>query len=450
MKKGFIDVHERLPLLQNIPLSLQHLFAMFGATVLVPILTGLDPSIALLTSGLGTLIFILCTKGQIPGYLGSSFAFIVPIIYAGQTWGTEAALAGGMAAGLVYVLVALVIRRIGTEWLEKLLSPVVVGSVIIVIGMGLAGTALDMAGLLPGEDGGAASLFMSREVWVALFTLAVAIVASVFFKGFLGVIPVLLGIVAGYLLSLILGLVDLTVVQEAKWFAIPNFTSPLGLMFQDTAAVLPAMVLIAPVAIVTLSEHIGDVLVLSNIVGRQYFKEPGLHRSLLGDGIATIAASLLGGPPNTTYGENVGVLAITRVYSVWVTGGAAVMAIGLAFVQKVGVLIQTIPQPVMGGICILLFGIIASSGLRMLVQSGVDYGNNRNLIISSVILVLGIGGGAVSIGSFTLQGMSLAAIVGVLLNLILPGSDGAGEEERVVEEEGAFRGSPAQNPAGGR
>lgn len=449
MKKDFIDVNERLPLVQNIPLSLQHLFAMFGATVLVPILTGLDPSVALFTSGLGTLIFILCTKGQIPAYLGSSFAYIVPIIYASQTWGTEAALAGGLAAGLVYVLVALVIMRIGTEWLEKVLSPVVVGSIIIVIGMGLAGTALDMAGLLPGEDG-AASLILSREVWVALFTLAVAIVASVFFKGFLGVIPILIGIGAGYILSLILGLVDLTLVQEAKWFAIPTFTSPLGLMFRDPGAVLPAMVLIAPVAIVTISEHIGDVLVLSNIVGRKFFKEPGLHRSLLGDGIATAAACLLGGPPNTTYGENVGVLAITRVYSVWVTGGAALMAVALAFVQKVGALIQTIPQPVMGGICILLFGIISSSGLRMLVQSGIDYGKNRNLIISSVILVLGIGGGAISIGSFTLQGMSLAAIVGVLLNLILPGSDGAGEEERVVEEEGAFRGSPAQNPAGGR
>jgi len=449
MKKDFIDVNERLPLVQNIPLSLQHLFAMFGATVLVPILTGLDPSVALFTSGLGTLIFILCTKGQIPAYLGSSFAYIVPIIYASQTWGTEAALAGGLAAGLVYVLVALVIMRIETEWLEKVLSPVVVGSIIIVIGMGLAGTALDMAGLLPGEDG-AASLILSREVWVALFTLAVAIVASVFFKGFLGVIPILIGIGAGYILSLILGLVDLTLVQEAKWFAIPTFTSPLGLMFRDPGAVLPAMVLIAPVAIVTISEHIGDVLVLSNIVGRKFFKEPGLHRSLLGDGIATAAACLLGGPPNTTYGENVGVLAITRVYSVWVTGGAALMAVALAFVQKVGALIQTIPQPVMGGICILLFGIISSSGLRMLVQSGIDYGKNRNLIISSVILVLGIGGGAISIGSFTLQGMSLAAIVGVILNLILPGRDVMGEEEEEADRGGALTENAAQSPAGGR
>jgi len=217
MKKGFVDVNERLPLVQSLPLSLQHLFAMFGATVLVPILTGLDPAIALLTSGLGTLIFILCTKAQIPAYLGSSFAFIAPIIYAREVWGPEAALAGGLAAGLVYVLVALVIMRIGTGWLERLLSPVVVGSVIIVIGMGLAGTALDMAGLLPGEDGGAASLFLSPEVWVALVTLGVTIVVSIFFKGFLGVIPVLIGIVAGYILSLTLGLLPQKSGLATKW-----------------------------------------------------------------------------------------------------------------------------------------------------------------------------------------------------------------------------------------
>jgi len=233
--------------------------------------------------------------------------------------------------------------------------------------------------------------------------------------------------VAGYVLSLALNLIDLTPVQEASWFALPNFTSPLGLLLNNPKAALPAMVLMAPVAIVTLAEHIGDILVLSNVVGRPYIKEPGLHRSILGDGIATAVASFFGGPPNTTYGENVGVLAITRVYSVWITGGAAVLAIMLGFVQKVGALIQTIPAPVMGGISILLFGIIASSGLRMLVQSGIDYSQKRNLVISSVILVLGIGGGAISIGSFALHGMPLATVIGVLLNLILPGEGGLAE-----------------------
>ncbi|NLJ34379.1 MAG: uracil permease [Firmicutes bacterium] len=427
MEKNYVDVQERLPLLKSIPLSVQHLFAMFGATVLVPMLTGLDPAIALFTSGIGTLIFILVTKAQIPAYLGSSFAFIASIMYAVKTWGYEAALAGAFAAGLVYILVSLVIMWLGTGWIERLLSPVVVGSVIIVIGLGLAETALDMAGLLPGEGGEIINIFSSPEVWVSLFTLAVAIVVSIFFKGFLGVIPVLIGIVAGYVLSLALNLIDLTPVQEASWFALPNFTSPLGLLLNNPKAALPAMVLMAPVAIVTLAEHIGDILVLSNVVGRPYIKEPGLHRSILGDGIATAVASFFGGPPNTTYGENVGVLAITRVYSVWITGGAAVLAIMLGFVQKVGALIQTIPAPVMGGISILLFGIIASSGLRMLVQSGIDYSQKRNLVISSVILVLGIGGGAISIGSFALHGMPLATVIGVLLNLILPGEGGLAE-----------------------
>ncbi|MGI6576210.1 MAG: uracil permease [bacterium] len=448
MKNGFVDVNERLPFTKSFPLSLQHLFAMFGATVLVPFYTDLNPSIALLTSGLGTLLFILITGGKVPAYLGSSFAFITPLIVARQTWGTEAALAGAFAAGLVYVLVSLLITKIGTSWLNRLLSPVVIGSVIIVIGMGLAGSALNMAGLLPNAEGESARFLASREVWVSLFTLTVAIIASVFLKGFLGVIPILLGIIAGYLFAFSLGLVDLTLVSEAKWFALPNFTSPLGLLFTNPGAVVPAMVLMAPVAIVTLAEHVGDVLVLSNIVGRKYINDPGLHRTILGDGIATAVASLLGGPPNTTYGENVGVLAITRVYSIWVIGGTAVLAILMAFVQKIGALIQTIPVPVMGGISILLFGIIASSGLRMLVQSGIDYSQKRNLVISSVILVLGIGGGSISFGTFTLHGMSLAAIVGVLLNLFLPGEDVQEEIVTAEVEETIIKDNPLGNPAG--
>ncbi|MGB9826730.1 MAG: solute carrier family 23 protein, partial [Desulfofundulus sp.] len=358
----------------------QHLFAMFGATILVPILTGLNPSLALLGSGVGTFTYIICTKGKIPAYLGSSFAFIVPIIVASKYYGVQAALGGGVVAGLVYVAVAAVIHKAGTAWIDRFLPPVVVGSVVIVIGLALARTAVDMAGLLP-KDGQAINLLTSRDVWTAMFTLAVAIVASAYFKGLLNVIPVLIGIVAGYIFALTQGLVDLTPVLEAKWFALPPFVTP---RFS-----LPAILLIAPVAVVSITEHIGHLLVTNNIVGRDFTKDPGLDRSILGDGLATSLASLFGGPPNTTYGENIGVMAITRVYSVWVIGWAAAIAVVLSFVQKLGVAIQTIPTPVLGGISILLFGTIAAAGVRMLVESQVDFSETRNLILASVILVIG-------------------------------------------------------------
>lgn len=402
-----IDVHERLPLFQMVPLGLQHLFAMFGATVLVPILTGLSPAVALFTSGTGTLLFILITQGKVPSYLGSSFAFIAPIIAVANSHGIPYALGGGVIVGLIYSVVALLIERVGVGWLERLLPPVVIGSVIIVIGLGLAPTAVNMAGLT-GDNISLANI----TVQISLVTLVVTVIGSVVFKGFLAVIPILVGIVVGYIFAVLRGAVDFTVVQEAAWFGIPNFVFP---KFSWSA-----ISMIAPVALVTIAEHLGDVLVLSNITGHDFYKKPGLSRTLLGDGLASSWASLWGGPPNTTYSENVGVMAITKVYSVWIIGLAAVFAILLSFIPKAEALISTIPEAVMGGVSMVLFGVIASSGLRTLVKSGIDYSNKRNLIISSVILTLGIGGAGISAGAFRIEGMALATVVGILLNLFLP------------------------------
>lgn len=414
MEQVRVDVHERLPLLQTILLGLQHLFAMFGATVLVPLLVNqgsgtiaIPPAVALLTSGVGTWLFMLVTGGKVPAYLGSSFAFIAPLTLVSATYGPRYAMGGVFASGLLCIGIALVVKFIGTDWLDKILPPVVVGSVIIVIGLGLAPTAVEMAGLANPQ----ASL-ADPNVRVSLFTLAVAVIASIFFKGFIAVVPVLTGVVAGYIFAIFNGVVDFQPVIEAAWFAIPKGHVP--------AFSWEAMMVIVPVSFVTIAEHLGDIMVLNRVVGRNFFKDPGLHRTLLGDGVAEAVAGLLGGPPSTTYGENIGVMAITKVYSVWVIAAAATLAIILSFVEKFAALIQTIPSSVMGGISIMLFGVIASSGLRTLVESGIDYSNKRNLIISSVILVLGIGGATVGMGRFQLQGMALATVVGIILNLVLP------------------------------
>lgn len=424
-----VRVSDRPPVVQMIPLGLQHLFAMFGATVLVPILTGLDPSVALLTSGLGTLLFIAITGGQVPAYLGSSFAFIAPIVAVSAAWGPAYALGGAVAVGLLYAAVALVIRLVGVGWLDRVLPPVLVGSLIVVIGMGLAPTGVEMAGLAKEHVS-----LMDTDVQIALFTLLAAVLAASFLKGFLAAIPILIGIVAGYLFALLRGAVDLSVVREAAWIGLPNFTAPVFSW--------PAIAAFLPVASVTLAEHLGDVLVLSRVVGRDFYKKPGLHRTILGDGLATSLAGLLGGPPNTTYGENIGVMAITKVYSVWVVGLAAVFATALAFVPKLGAVIQSVPAPVMGGVTIMLFGVIASSGIRTLVESGIDFSQTRNLMISSVVLVLGIGGATIG----NLGGMGLAALVGIILNLLLPMPAKAG----AAEEEAAVPGKvPAQEAAKG-
>lgn len=424
--RAVYDVHEVPPLAQMIPLSVQHLFAMFGATVLVPILTGMNPSLALLTSGLGTLLFQLFTRGKVPAYLGSSFAYIAPIIAVQSTLGSERWLGAAQGAiivvGLVYAAVALIIAKAGTDWLDRVMPPVVIGSVIVVIGMGLAPVGIQMAGLCTGAECGKEFVSIAQtDVQIALVTLAATIVAAVILRGFFAVIPVLIGIVAGYLYAALVGAVDFEPLRAAAWIGLPWATGGYALPTFDWVAIS----LVVPAAMVTIAEHLGDVFVLSKVVGREFYKEPGLTRTLLGDGLATSLAGLLGGPPNTTYGENVGVLAITRVYSTAVIGLAAVFAILLAFVPKIGAFLQTIPTPVMGGISLVLFGIIASSGIRTLVESGIDFGDKRNLIIASVVLGIGIGGAELGFGRVTFSGMALAALVGVVLNLLLPDVNGA-------------------------
>ena len=428
MNKPVLDIQDRPSTMQWLTLSLQHLFAMFGATILVPYLVGLSPSIALITSGLGTLAFLIITKWQVPAYLGSSFAFISPIIAAKTAGGPGKAMIGSFLAGLVYGIVALVIKKAGYRWIMKLLPPIVVGPVIIVIGLGLANTAVGMA--MNNPDGKYSFTYFSA----ALVTLAATIVCSVFLRGVLSLVPVLAGIIVGYIYALIIGVVDFTKVTQAKWFEVPDFLLPF--IDYPVHITWDIVMLMVPVAVVTLSEHIGHQLVLSKVVGRDLIQKPGLHRSILGDGTATMISALLGGPPKTTYGENIGVLAITRVYSVYVLAGAAVIAIIFGFVGKVTALISSIPTPVMGGVSILLFGIIASSGLRMLVDSRIDFGDKRNLVISSVILVIGIGGAVLKItDGFQIQGMALAAICGVILNLVLPGRPEAQENMFEVETE---------------
>ncbi|WP_138414967.1 solute carrier family 23 protein [Aquibacillus sediminis] len=436
-KKTVLDIHDVPNLSKWIIFSIQHLFAMFGATILVPALTGLSPAVALVSSGTGTLAYLLITRGKIPAYLGSSFAFIYPVQMAmlSQESGIPGAMVGSMLAGLVYGILALLIGAFGLNWLMKILPPVVVGPIIIVIGIGLAPTAVDMAMNVDGSYSG-------THFSVALVTLAITVIGSLFFKGFFGLIPILIGIIGGYLFGLLQGIVDTSNVQTA-WsnivnansvgevfgaiFLVPDFVvpfvhySPFEIISWEIAAIM------VPVAAVTIAEHIGDQMVLSKVASRNFIKEPGLHRSILGDGVATMIASFLGGPPNTTYGENIGVLAITRVFSVFVIGGAAVIAIFFGFIGIVTELIASIPPAVMGGVSILLFGIIASSGLRMLVDNQVDLEEKRNLIITSVILVIGIGGAMLrfNVGGVSVEiaGMALAAIVGVVLNLILPGKE---------------------------
>ena len=419
--------HDRPNLARWIPLSFQHVFAMFGATILVPLLTGLSPSTALFTAGTGTLIYILITSAKVPAFLGSSFAFIPALIGIADKYGMAYALGGAICAGLFYAIVAGIIRIAGKNWLDKALPPVVIGSVIIVIGLNLAPTAMQSAML---NNGQYSLVYFS----IAIVTLAIAIIATIFLKGFFNTISILIGLVGGYLFTLIMGcffpaykLIDFTAVREASWFGLPFLQKAADGSYFWLApkfALVPILTFII-VSLATICEHLGDTLVTSKVVGRDFYKDPGLHKTLLGDGVATAWAALWGGPPNTTYGENVGVMAITKVYSVWVIGGAAVIAVLLSFVQKFGAIIQTIPGPVMGGISMLLYGLIASSGLRTIVESGVDYKDKRNLTISSVIMVIGIGGGMLefSVGQnfkFSLGGVALATLIGIILNLIIP------------------------------
>lgn len=389
----------------------QMLFVAFGALVLVPLLTGLDPNVALFTAGVGTLIFQAVTRGRVPIFLASSFAFIAPIIYGVKTWGIPGTMCGLMAAGLVYIILSLLIKWRGVEIVQKVLPPIVVGPVIMVIGLILSPVAVHMAMGKTG-DGAMVLVPVKTALIVSMVSLATTVLVSLLGKGLLRLIPILCGILVGYILSLFLGLVDFSPMSKAAWIAFPDFVLPKWN--------LQAVIFIVPVAIAPAIEHFGDILAIGNITGKNYLKNPGVHRTMLGDGLATSFASFLGGPPNTTYSEVTGAVALTRVFNPAVMTWAAIFAICLAFIGKVGAILQTIPVPVMGGIMLLLFGAIMVVGLNTLVKAGEDLMQPRNLAIVALILVFGFGGMSFSAGDFTLKGIGLAAILGVFLNLILP------------------------------
>ncbi|EPR90732.1 uracil transporter [Streptococcus mitis 17/34] len=412
-----LDVDQRPSAGKGILLSFQHVFAMFGATILVPLILGMPVSVALFASGVGTLIYMISTGFRVPVYLGSSFAFITAMSLAMKEMGGDvsAAQTGVILTGLVYVLVAAGVRFAGTKWIDKLLPPIIIGPMIIVIGLGLAGSAVTNAGLV--ADGN------WKNALVAVVTFLIAAFINTKGKGFLRIIPFLFAIIGGYLFALALGLVDFTPVLKADWFEIPGFYLPFstGGAFKEYNLYFgPETIAILPIAIVTISEHIGDHTVLGQICGRQFLKEPGLHRTLLGDGIATSVSAFLGGPANTTYGENTGVIGMTRIASVSVIRNAAFIAIALSFLGKFTALISTIPNAVLGGMSILLYGVIASNGLKVLIKERVDFGQMRNLIIASAMLVLGLGGAILKLGPVTLSGTALSAMTGIILNLILP------------------------------
>jgi uracil permease len=392
----------------------QMLFVAFGALVLVPLLTGLDPNVALCTAGLGTLLFQAVTKRSVPIFLASSFAFIAPIIYGVQTWGIPSTMCGLAAAGIFYVLLSLFISWRGTRALERLLPAVVTGPVIMVIGLVLAPVAVNMA-LGKTGDGAAVLVPEKTAVIVSMISLATTVLASVFGKGIFRLIPILCAIIVGYVVSLFVGIVDFTAVAKAPWFAVPSFTFP-EFNWQ-------AILFIVPVAIAPAIEHFGDIIAISSITGKNYLKDPGVNRTLLGDGLATSLASFLGGPPNTTYSEVTGAVALVKVFNPAIMTWAAILAILLSFVGKVGAFLHSIPVPVMGGIMILLFGTIMVVGINNLVKAQIDLMKARNMVVVALIVIFGVGGMAFSAGQFTIQGIGLAGIVGVVLNLILPGGE---------------------------
>ncbi|CAI2608858.1 Uracil permease [Apilactobacillus kunkeei] len=406
-----LDVNDEPGFWLWVGLSLQHMFSMFGSTVIVPLLVGLSPSIALFTSGVGTLIHILVTQKKIPAYMGSSFAFIVPMKYLMQVTGYPGIAQGVIAVGVIYLVVALIVAMIGSEWIDKLLPAVVVGPVVIVIGLSLASSAANDAMLNNGN-------YDYKYVFVALITLLLAIFFNMYLKGFLGFMPILLAIVCGYVLSIAMGLVNLSTIANAPWFAMPKFEIPF--VSYNVKFEWGAIIAIAPIAFVTITEHLGHLMVLDELTGRNYFKDPGLNRTLTGDGLASMFAGLVGGPAVTSYGENIGVMAITKIHSVYVLIGAAVFAILFSFVNKLNVLIMQMPLPVIGGISFLLFGTIASSGIKIMIENQIDLANKRNLMIVSTILVIGVGGFMIKIGTLPLNGLAVSVILGILLNIVLP------------------------------
>ena len=409
MAKRIIQVEEQPPLLQAIPLSVQHLFAMFSASVLVPVLLGVNPSIALFMNGVGTLLYILITGGKAPAFLGSSFAFIAPagIIIGAKGLGYPYALGGFVVSGAALCLVALVIRFCGTKWIDVILPPAAMGSVVMLIGLELSGTAAKMGGLILTDT---YTHLDPKKIAVFLITLGTAVFGSVLFRKFLAVIPILIAIVVGYCVAWGMGMIDFSSVATASTFALPAF--------QPAKFNATAISIILPATLVVVSEHIGHQIVTSKIIGHDLIRDPGLHRTMLGDGLSTMISGLCGSVPTTTYGENIGVMAMTGVYSVWVIGGAAVLSIAVSFFGKVSALIQSIPGPVMGGVSFLLYGMIAASGVRLLVEQKVDYNRSRNLAMTSVVLVTGLSGAFVQLGQVQLTGMSLGAVVAMLLGLI--------------------------------
>lgn len=415
------DVHEKPAPLQGILLSFQHVFAMFGATILVPLILGMPVSVALFASGVGTLIYQVATQFKVPVYLGSSFAYISAMALAIKEMGGDvsAAQTGILFVGLIYVLIAALVKVIGTKWIDSLLPPIVIGPMIIVIGLGLANSAVTSAGFVADGDW--------KNVVVAIATFLIAAFVNTKGKGFAKIVPFLIAIIGGYVIAIFLGLVDFTPVLEAAWFELPGFYLPFetGAFKAYNFYFGPEMIAILPIAVVTIAEHIGDHTVLSQICGRQFLKDPGLSRTLIGDGVATAVSAFIGGPANTTYGENTGVIGMTRIASVSVIRNAALIAIAFSFLGKFTALISTIPSAVLGGMSILLYGVIASNGLKVLIESRVDFGQVRNLIIASSMLVLGLGGAVLNIGAITLSGTALSAIVGIVLNLILPKAEKA-------------------------
>lgn len=400
--KRIIQVDEKVPVKLLIPLSIQHMFAMFGASVLVPVVLGINPAIVLFMNGLGTLLFILITKGRAPAYLGSSFAFLAPAGIVISKWGYDYALGCFVAVGFCGCVLALIIYKFGSEWINVVLPPAAMGPVVALIGLELAGTAASNAGL---KD----EVLLPANIIVFLVTLLTAVIGSVVFRGFLSVIPILIAIIAGYVASLACGIVDFSEVAAAPLFALPNFQTPKFNM--------QAIAIVLPVLLVITSEHIGHQIVTSKIVGRDLLKDPGLHRSLFADNFSTMLSGFIGSVPTTTYGENIGVMAMTKVYSVYVIGGAAVLSIICSFIGKMTTLISTIPGPVIGGISFLLYGMIGASGIRILVDAQVDYGKSRNQAMTAVVFVTGLSGISVQLGSIQLTGMVLACVVGMIMGL---------------------------------
>jgi uracil permease len=416
---------------KGVVLGAQMLFVAFGALVLVPLLTGLNPNVALFTAGVGTLLFQLITKGKVPVFLASSFAFIAPIIYGTQTWGLPGTLCGLAAAGVLYILLSLVVRWGGAGILKRVLPPVVTGPVIMVIGLILAPVAVNMA-LGKTGDGSKALYPQNVALFISLASLAITILVSLLGKGWLKLIPILIGIACGFGLSFAFGIVDLSSLAKAPWIAMPNFVLPQWN--------LEAIIYIVPIAIAPAIEHVGDVLAIGGITGKDYVKDPGIKNTMLGDGLATTLASFLGGPPNTTYSEVTGAVAITRAFNPAIMTWAAIVAVALAFVGKLGAFLLAIPTPVMGGIMLLLFGAIMVVGINIMVRAGQDLMHPRNLAIVALIVIFGTGGMALPLGQFKLGGIGLAGVLGVFLNLVLPGRKDAelvapveSEEEAIAE-----------------